>query len=253
MLTLYDGLSHAEAAEDPGSFGNHRFLARFHRPAKIAAPAGRRGRRNAAMKHFDLESKIKSLPVPDPGEEFWQSLPQRVLARARAAPGRLPGRPSAPFTLHHSKFKNRPGRPGRRLLPLAKPAARRPSPAGGAGRAANAPGPRAIAGAPRHPHARRTRPAQPRPGPAMKPFQPAIVPDMQPIPGAENLEASAPKIVEELIHQAERASASDIHLQMDHGGAAVSFRLDGLMTPARPDLPPTSPSGFSAASNSSRA
>ena len=42
---------------------------------------------------------------------------------------------------------------------------------------------------------------------------------------------SAPKIVEELIRQAESASASDIHLQMDNGGARVSFRLDGLMTP----------------------
>ena len=66
----------------------------------------------------------------------------------------------------------------------------------------------------------------------MKPFQPAIVADKEPNPGAENEEASAPKIVEELIHRAERASASDIHLQMDHAGAAVSFRLDGLMTPA---------------------
>ena len=35
------------------------------------------------------------------------------------------------------------------------------------------------------------------------------------MPGAENAEASAPKIVEELVHQAERAAASDIHLQMD--------------------------------------
>ena len=66
----------------------------------------------------------------------------------------------------------------------------------------------------------------------MKSFQPAIVADQEPVPGAENLEPSAPKIFEELVHQAERASASDIHLQMDHSGAAVSFRLDGLMTPA---------------------
>jgi len=71
----------------------------------------------------------------------------------------------------------------------------------------------------------------------MKVFQPAIVTEKEPIPAAENPEASAPKIVEELVHQAERASASDIHLQMDHHGAAVSFRLDGLMTPAS-SLPP---------------
>jgi type II secretory ATPase GspE/PulE/Tfp pilus assembly ATPase PilB-like protein len=51
-------------------------------------------------------------------------------------------------------------------------------------------------------------------------------------PSNENPDTSAPRIVEELIHQAERVSASDIHLQTDHNGAAVSFRLDGLMTPA---------------------
>lgn len=59
----------------------------------------------------------------------------------------------------------------------------------------------------------------------MKVFQPAVM-------TAEDAEASAPKIVEELVHQAERAAASDIHLQMDSDGAAVSFRLDGMMTPA---------------------
>ncbi|MGA2801736.1 MAG: ATPase, T2SS/T4P/T4SS family [Verrucomicrobiota bacterium] len=37
--------------------------------------------------------------------------------------------------------------------------------------------------------------------------------------------------MEQLIRQAEHAAASDIHLQMDGNGAAVSFRLDGLMTP----------------------
>ncbi|MGA3179936.1 MAG: ATPase, T2SS/T4P/T4SS family [Verrucomicrobiota bacterium] len=49
---------------------------------------------------------------------------------------------------------------------------------------------------------------------------------------AENAESSVPMIVEELIHQAEQAMASDIHLQMENGAAVVSFRLDGLMTPA---------------------
>jgi type II secretory ATPase GspE/PulE/Tfp pilus assembly ATPase PilB-like protein len=48
----------------------------------------------------------------------------------------------------------------------------------------------------------------------------------------ENAPGSAPEAVEQLIHQAEAASASDIHLQMEDGGAVVSFRLDGLMTPA---------------------
>jgi general secretion pathway protein E len=56
-------------------------------------------------------------------------------------------------------------------------------------------------------------------------FQPAVV-------TPEEAETSAPKIVEDLIHQAERAAASDIHLQMEPDGAVVSFRLDGMMTPA---------------------
>ena len=52
----------------------------------------------------------------------------------------------------------------------------------------------------------------------------------QPVP-PENA-VSAPETVEQLIHRAEAAGASDIHLQMDDQGAVVSFRLDGLMTPA---------------------
>src|ERR1051326_5827098 len=44
---------------------------------------------------------------------------------------------------------------------------------------------------------------------------------------------SAPELLARLIHQAEGANASDVHLQMQNGGAAaVSFRLDGVMTPA---------------------
>jgi type II secretory ATPase GspE/PulE/Tfp pilus assembly ATPase PilB-like protein len=46
------------------------------------------------------------------------------------------------------------------------------------------------------------------------------------------MEVSAPKILEDLVAQAERAGASDIHLQMRDGAAQVSFRLDGLMTDA---------------------
>ncbi len=37
-------------------------------------------------------------------------------------------------------------------------------------------------------------------------------------------------MLERLVHQAERAEASDVHLQMREGGAAVAFRLDGVMT-----------------------
>lgn len=53
-----------------------------------------------------------------------------------------------------------------------------------------------------------------------------------PTPPEAAPEASAPQLVEQLIHQAELAAASDIHLQMASDGAHVSFRLDGLMTPA---------------------
>src|ERR1700733_9978250 len=44
-------------------------------------------------------------------------------------------------------------------------------------------------------------------------------------------ESSAPKILEQLVQQAERAGASDIHLQMRGKAAEVSFRLDGVITP----------------------
>lgn len=45
-------------------------------------------------------------------------------------------------------------------------------------------------------------------------------------------EKSAPKALEELIARAEQAEVSDIHLQMLNGKASVSFRMDGMMTPA---------------------
>ncbi len=49
-------------------------------------------------------------------------------------------------------------------------------------------------------------------------------------------ELSAPKILEELVHQAERAGASDIHLQMRGHVAEVAFRLDGVISPVK-ELP----------------
>src|SRR5215813_5092800 len=45
-------------------------------------------------------------------------------------------------------------------------------------------------------------------------------------------EGIAPRLLEELVQKAEQAKASDIHLQMLEDGAAVSFRLDGVLTPA---------------------
>jgi type II secretory ATPase GspE/PulE/Tfp pilus assembly ATPase PilB-like protein len=46
----------------------------------------------------------------------------------------------------------------------------------------------------------------------------------------------APRVLEQLVHQAEAARASDIHLQMLGKTAQVAFRLDGLLTPVR-ELP----------------
>ena len=40
--------------------------------------------------------------------------------------------------------------------------------------------------------------------------------------------ADAPAILENLVQEAERVSASDIHLQMRDAMAEVSFRLDGV-------------------------
>ncbi len=51
--------------------------------------------------------------------------------------------------------------------------------------------------------------------------------------GEKQAEASAPVVLENLIHQAERAGASDIHLQMRGGSAEVAFRLDGLLVPGK--------------------
>src|SRR5580693_4003742 len=47
---------------------------------------------------------------------------------------------------------------------------------------------------------------------------------------------SAPEVLEDLVRLAERAGASDIHLQMRGKMAEVGFRLDGIITPAR-ELP----------------
>src|SRR5271168_2057705 len=56
------------------------------------------------------------------------------------------------------------------------------------------------------------------------------------IEGGKNPEASAPQALENLVHLAERAGASDIHLQMRGKSAEIAFRLDGVITPGR-ELP----------------
>jgi len=49
---------------------------------------------------------------------------------------------------------------------------------------------------------------------------------------ASPTEANAPEILERLLERAEKANASDIHLQMEQSRARVLFRLDGVITPA---------------------
>lgn len=44
-------------------------------------------------------------------------------------------------------------------------------------------------------------------------------------------QSSAPELLEKLVHQAEKAGASDLHLQLGSESATVAFRLDGVMTP----------------------
>lgn len=44
-------------------------------------------------------------------------------------------------------------------------------------------------------------------------------------------DATAPEVLERLIHQAESGGASDIHVQMRGQTAEVAFRLDGVITP----------------------
>jgi type II secretory ATPase GspE/PulE/Tfp pilus assembly ATPase PilB-like protein len=55
---------------------------------------------------------------------------------------------------------------------------------------------------------------------------PRTIPLLEP----NDSEETAPEILERLVGQAERAGASDIHLQMAPDSAAISFRLDGVMT-----------------------
>ena len=55
----------------------------------------------------------------------------------------------------------------------------------------------------------------------------------QPHPVVVTDATDAPKVLEQLIQQAERAGASDIHLQMRGKTADVAFRLDGVLSPVK--------------------
>jgi type II secretory ATPase GspE/PulE/Tfp pilus assembly ATPase PilB-like protein len=60
--------------------------------------------------------------------------------------------------------------------------------------------------------------------------------NIQTMEGVKNSKASAPEVLENLVRLAERAGASDIHLQMRGKSAEIGFRLDGIITPGR-ELP----------------
>ena len=51
-------------------FGNDRFLARFRRETEIETLAHRRS--NEPMNDFELESKLKSIPLPERTAEYWK-------------------------------------------------------------------------------------------------------------------------------------------------------------------------------------
>lgn len=56
------------------------------------------------------------------------------------------------------------------------------------------------------------------------------MPALEKVPGSEPA-IGAPAVLEQLVQQAERSGASDIHLQMRGKAAEVGFRLDGLIVP----------------------
>jgi len=62
-----------------------------------------------------------------------------------------------------------------------------------------------------------------------------LVPAARPAPqnGNARAETSAPRLLEELVHHAESAGASDIHLHRVGTVVEVSYRLDGVMTPGK--------------------
>ncbi|HSU57627.1 MAG TPA: GspE/PulE family protein [Candidatus Dormibacteraeota bacterium] len=56
-------------------------------------------------------------------------------------------------------------------------------------------------------------------------------------PTTINLNAEPAEVLEQLLHYAEAANASDVHLQTHGSGAEIAFRLDGVMTSVS-ELPP---------------
>ena len=57
-----------------------------------------------------------------------------------------------------------------------------------------------------------------------------MIAELTQINGAQKSEVSAPIVLEQIVHQAESAGASDIHLQMRGKSAEVAFRLNGVIS-----------------------
>jgi len=51
------------------------------------------------MTDFDLESKLKGIPVPERPPEYWENFPAQVRSQIRGA-GFLPARPAGSLTRH---------------------------------------------------------------------------------------------------------------------------------------------------------
>ena len=104
VLTIYDGLNHAEAAQVLGCsettvswrvFAARRKLkrwlqngrARHSVRAAARTKTARRGLRAPPndMNNFDLDAKLKSLRVPERTEEYWNDFPSQVRVQLRRA------------------------------------------------------------------------------------------------------------------------------------------------------------------------
>ncbi|MGD0743555.1 MAG: RNA polymerase sigma factor [Verrucomicrobiota bacterium] len=91
-LTIYDGLSHAEAAKILRCSETTVSWRVFAAKRKLKTLADRHRRKT--MNDFDLESRLKSIPLPARTEEYWKHFPPHV--RARLRPG-FAGRPPPAF------------------------------------------------------------------------------------------------------------------------------------------------------------
>ena len=80
------------------------------------------------MKRFDLESKVKSLRVPEREADYWEAFPKRVMTELSAAPAARPARRDFPARVTVVR-PNSAGLPDVRFLLVADWGAPGPGPA----------------------------------------------------------------------------------------------------------------------------